>query len=170
MSVTESNDDGPESSRVLVPALAAAVGAGIDHVVFLSVIGADKNSLVPHAMIESWLDARGVAGVGVRCFLDHRVGAFDLTGPESLDYHEVAAILSAELDHRVTYDRPRLLSFCFRRLRREHSPSTVLVMAGIYTTARLGFAARVTDDIRGVLGREPQDLSSFVRDHRSAWS
>ncbi|WP_265111673.1 NAD(P)H-binding protein [Halosolutus halophilus] len=53
----------PALSRVrrdIVPALAAAIGAGVDHVVFLSVIGADRNPLVPHARIESWLAESGV--------------------------------------------------------------------------------------------------------------
>lgn len=53
----------PALSRVrrdIVPALAAAVGAGVDHVVFLSVIGAGRNPLVPHARIESWLADSGL--------------------------------------------------------------------------------------------------------------
>lgn len=42
----------------------------------------------------------------------------------------------------------------------------VLVMLGIYTTARLGLAGRVSDDAAGVLGRPPRDLREFVADYR----
>nr|WP_303648869.1 NmrA family NAD(P)-binding protein [Haloarchaeobius litoreus] len=207
----------PAISRVerdLVPALAAAVGAGVDHVVFLSVIGADRNPVVPHAKIESWLtesgvettflrasffmqnlvtehldevragelfvpagggetsfvDARDVAAVAAVALMTGRTGAYDLTGPESLDYHEVAAVLSAELDYRVRYVAPSLLRFCWRRARRGGDLRKVLVMAGIYTTVRLGFAGRVSGDVRYLLGRDPRSFSTFVRDYRDVLS
>jgi uncharacterized protein YbjT (DUF2867 family) len=207
----------PAISRVrrdIVPALAAAVGAGVDHVVFLSVIGADRNPVVPHAKIESWLadsgvdttflrasffmqnlvtehlaevragelfvpaangetsfvDARDVGAVGAVALLERRTGPFDLTGPESLDYYEVAAVLTAELDNQVRYVAPSLPRFCFRRVRRGGDLTKVLVMAGIYTTARLGFAGRVSGDVRDLLGRDPHSFSSFVRDHRDVLS
>lgn len=50
----------PAVSRVqrdIIPALAGAVSAGVTHIVFLSVIGAERNPLIPHARIESWLSA-----------------------------------------------------------------------------------------------------------------
>lgn len=53
----------PAISRVrrdIVPALAAAVGAGVEQVVFLSVLGAGRNRIIPHARIESWLSSADV--------------------------------------------------------------------------------------------------------------
>lgn len=213
----------PAISRVrrdLVPALSAAVGAGVEQVVFLSVLGADRNPVVPHARIESWLadagvdatflrasffaqnlleehreeiragelfvpagngetsfvDARDVAAVGAAVLLDGgdrtrrgRVRAYDLTGPEALEYREVARILSRDLGWEVRYANPSVLRFLWRRVRSGEAPAKAAVMAGIYTTVRLGFAGRVTDDVRRVLGREPRDLTTFVREHRSRW-
>ena len=43
--------------RDMVPALEAAERAGVRHVVFLSLQGAEKNRVVPHAAIEKWLRA-----------------------------------------------------------------------------------------------------------------
>lgn len=207
----------PAISRVardMVPALAAAVGAGVEHIVFLSVIGADRNPVVPHAKIEAWLsdsgvdttflrasffmqnlvtehlaevrtgelfvpagsgetsfvDARDVAAVAAAVLVRGRTGAYDITGPEALTYHEVAAILSAELDHEVRYREPSLVRFCWRRAREEGDLRKVLVMAGIYTTARFGFAGRVSTDVRAVLGRDPRSFSAFVRDNRDVLS
>lgn len=206
----------PALSRVrrdIVPALAAAVGAGVDHVVFLSVLGADRNPLVPHARIESWLDsadlsttflrasffmqnlstvhreeiragelsvpagagrtsfvdARDVAAVAVESLLTGTSGAYDLTGPAALSYHEVCRQLSTALDHDVTYAEPSLTRFLLQQVREDRPLSQGFVMAAIYTTARLGLADRVTDDVRRVLGREPTPLSTFVRDYRDVW-
>ena len=206
----------PALSRVrrdIVPALAAAVGAGVDHVVFLSVIGADRNPLVPHARIESWLDESGIetthlrasffmqnlltehrgeietgelcvpAGRGETSFVDARdvaavgakaltgpiAGAYDLTGPEALNYAEVAQILSRELSHEVQYRRPSLPRFVYQQYRSTGDFRKAVVMAGIYTTARFGFAGRVTEDCGRLLEREPGDFETFVQDHRDEW-
>ncbi|WP_254767505.1 NAD(P)H-binding protein [Salinilacihabitans rarus] len=207
----------PAISRVrrdLVPALSAAVGAGVERVVFLSVLGAERNPVVPHTRIESWLaeaplettflrasfflqnlatvhreeirrgelfvpagdgetsfvDVRDVAAVGVECLDGGPTGALDLTGPEALDYGTVCRRLSAVLGREVEYANPSLARFLVRRLRTDRDPARVAVMAGIYTTARLGLAGRVTDDVRRVLGRDPLDVETFARDYREVWA
>ena len=207
----------PALSRVrrdVIPALAAAVGAGVEHVVFLSVIGADRNPFVPHARLESWLaetglettflrasffmqnlstthreeiregrlavpagsgttsfvDARDVAAVAARVIRTGTTGVYDLTGPESIDYDTVCRLLSSVLDHEVEYTDPSIPRFLASRYRRDRDLAKVGVMAAIYTTARLGLADRVTDDVRAVLDRPPTDLLTFIRDTRSAWT
>jgi len=207
----------PALSRVrrdIVPALAAAVGAGVEHVVFLSVIGADRNPLVPHARIESWLesaptsttflrasffmqnlttehreeirqgtlfvpagsgrtsfvDARDVATVAADALQNRTTGTYDLTGPEALTYEAVCCQLSEALDREVTYAEPSLTRFLVRALRSDQDVSKGLVMTGIYTTARLGLAARVTTDLEQLLGRRPTDMETFVREYRTVWS
>lgn len=59
----------PQIARVrrdLLPALAAARDAGVDHVVFLSVLGAQRNPLLPHRQVERWLDRSGFTAVHLR--------------------------------------------------------------------------------------------------------
>ncbi len=207
----------PALSRVrrdIVPAMAAAVGAGVEHVVFLSVIGADRNPVVPHARIESWLesapvstaflrasffmqnlatthreeirrgalfipagagrtsfvDARDVAAVAADMLRERTTGAYDLTGPEALTYDSVCRRLSTALGREITYVDPPLSRFLVRELRSGRDVRKGLVMAAIYTTARLGLAARVTDDFEALLGRRPTDLDTFVREYRDVWS
>jgi hypothetical protein len=46
----------------------------------------------------------------------------------------------------------------------------VLVMAGIYLTARLGLAARTTLDVERLLGRPPTTVRQFAEDYRSVWA
>lgn len=52
--------------RDIIPALAAARAAGVRHVVLLSLQGADRIKVVPHAKIETWLRGSGMAWTFVR--------------------------------------------------------------------------------------------------------
>ena len=205
----------PAVSRVerdLFPFVDAAARMGVAHVVFLSVLGAEKNRLLPHRRIESHLadlpvttttlrasffcqnlltthraevqqgeiavpagdgetsfvDARDVAAVAARALADpaaHRNRAYDVTGPAALTYAEVAEVLSAELGVRVRYTNPSLPRFVWRRLRAGDPLGFALVTAGIYTTARLGLAGRVSDDAETVLGRPPRTVAVFAADY-----
>lgn len=53
-------------SRDMVPALEAAKAAGVEHIVLLSLQGAEHNKVVPHAKIEQWLQESGLAWTMVR--------------------------------------------------------------------------------------------------------
>lgn len=205
--------------RDLLPAVAAARDAGVRHVVFLSLQGAEKNRIVPHATVEKWLRSSGLhstfirasffnqnlsathaadirdqdeiivpAGRGATAFVDaedvgavagtalldpqaHGNRAYTVTGGQALTYDEVAGILSAELDRPIRYTRPGLLGYARHARGRLGMPwSMVAVTSAIYTTARLGLAAGLTDDARRVLGRDPIDFATFAHRERAAWS
>jgi uncharacterized protein YbjT (DUF2867 family) len=209
----------PAVSRVereLFPFVDAAVRMGVGHVVFLSVLGAEKNPLLPHRRVESHLadlpvtatnlrasffcqnlltthreevrqgeiavpagdgetsfvDARDVAAVAGRALADpaaHRNRSYDVTGPEALTYDAFADALSAALGFPVRYTDPSLLRFVWRRLRAGDSLGFALVTAGIYTTARLGVAGRVSGDAERVLGRPPRSVEAFAADYADAF-
>ena len=82
---------------------------------------------------------------------------------------EVATRLTEVLGRPIAYRHPGLLQF----MRRQHAKGTPLtfaaVMAGIYTTARLGLAARLTDDLRRLLGRTPISFRQYVEDYQTCW-
>lgn len=205
-----------DTQRAIVPALDAARRAGVRHVVFLSLIGAERNRLVPHYAIEQYLKTSGMsytflrpsffmqnlstthraeirdrneiyvpAGTGKTSFIDARdiaaVAAkalaedghagmiYELTGAEALDYYDVAGRLSAALGRPISYRRPGLLGF-IRRQRAAGTPlAFIAVMAGIYSTARLGMAGRVTGDLRRLLGRAPICMRQYAEDYRACW-
>ena len=50
----------------LLPALVAARAAGLGRVVFLSVLGAQRNPLLPHRRVERWLETSGMAATCLR--------------------------------------------------------------------------------------------------------
>ncbi len=64
-------------ARDMAPSLEAAKATGIRHVVLLSLQGAEGNKVVPHAKIEAWLRASGLAWTFVRpsFFMENLTGS-----------------------------------------------------------------------------------------------
>jgi uncharacterized protein YbjT (DUF2867 family) len=115
----------------------------------------------------SFVDARDLGEIAAIVLTEsgHANRAYDLTGPEALDYETVAATFSDVLDRPITYPRPSLPAFAARLYRRGEPLGFVALTCGIYTTVRLGLAARVTEDSRRLLGRRPRPLRTFVEDY-----
>lgn len=204
--------------RDLLPAVAAAQKAGVRHVVFLSLQGAEKNKIVPHATVEKWLRTSGMdwtfvrasffdqnlstthasdirdlneivvpAGRGATAFVDaldvgavaaaalmnpdvHRNVSWTVTGPRALTYSEVADILSLELGREIRYNRPGVIRYVRHARKNLGLPwGMVVVTTAIYTTARLGMAAGLTQDVTTVLGRKPIDFPEFAHRERAVW-
>lgn len=206
-----------DTKRHINPLIDAARAAGVGQIVFLSLIGADRNPVIPHRAVERHLETAGVpytllragffmqnmstthradiiergevlvpAGGGRTAFIDtrdiaavaartlteagHAGQAYPLTGAESLDYHEVAAIMGDELGRPIVYRRPSLLRFARAMRARGAAADYIAVMLGIYLTTRLGLAAGVDPTAARLLGRPPIAMRQFVRDHRALWA
>jgi len=122
----------------------------------------------------AFVDADDVGAVAAAALLNpaaHAMKAWTVTGPRALTYQQIADILTTELGRPVRYSRPGLL----RYVRHAHRKlgmtwGMVAVTAAIYTTARLGLAAGLTDDVRTVLGRDPVDFTEFAHRERRTWS
>ena len=202
--------------RSIKPVIDYAAANGVRHIVFLSLLGAEKNKVVPHAKIEALLGAGPVpytllragffmqnlstthrldivehddvfvpAGKGKTAFVDtrdlaavaalalteagHANKAYPLTGCQSLDYEEVAAILSEVLRRRITYSNPSLLRFARRMRQRGGAWPYIGVMAAIYTTTRFGMAATVHPELAALLGRPPITFRQFAVDEAAVW-
>ena len=209
----------PQLSNVdatLGPFLEAAKRRGVEHVVFLSLLGVEKNPVVPHRAIEakirelgfaytmlrasffaqnldtthraeirdrseifvpagrgrtSFVDVRDLAAVGVKALLGELPPnqAYPLTGAEAFTYDEVARMLSDELGRPIRYANPSMLNFVLQK-RREGVPwAFALVMLGLYTTCKLGLAAKITPDLGELLGRPPISMRQYIRDYREVW-
>lgn len=205
----------PSITRVgesITPAIDAAERVGIEHVVVLSVLGAERNPILPHRRIEkhvldtdldwtflrpsffmenlvqthreeiadhgeivvpagdgetSFVAAADVAAVAAQALAEpeHDGQAYDITGPEALTYHGVARTLSEVLDREITYEEPSLIEFARHSRRQGRDWPFVVVTAGIYTTARIGLAGRVTDDVQRVLGRRPGSFREWAEEN-----
>jgi uncharacterized protein YbjT (DUF2867 family) len=53
--------------KYMYPALEAAKAAGVEHIVFLSIIGIEHNQRVPHYKVEQWLRVSGLDYTFLRC-------------------------------------------------------------------------------------------------------
>lgn len=205
-----------DTQRYINPVIDAAKAAGVEQIVFLSLLGAEKNRWVPHHRIEKYLEASGIAwtflrasffmqnlstthrgdirehdeifvpaGKGKTSFIDvrdiaavaakaltepgHAMKAYPLTGSEALDYAEVARIFSEVLGRQVVYRNPSIWSFVRTMRQRGLGLPFILVMVGIYTTARLRLAGTVTADTATLLGRAPITMRQFVADYKDCW-
>jgi uncharacterized protein YbjT (DUF2867 family) len=120
----------------------------------------------------SFIDVRDVGSVAAQALTEegHAGRAYELTGGEALDYYEVAAIFSEVLGEEVTYANPSLLRFVRSSVARGVPLKFALVMAGLYTSTRLGMADRVTPVVEELLGRPPITLRQYVRDYADAWA
>ncbi len=200
---------------VMVPAIDAARRAGVRQVVFLSLLGVERNPVVPHYRIEtalresgmawtflrasyfmqnldtthredvrrgeimvpagrgktSFVDVRDIAAVGALALTEtgHEGRGYPLTGARALDYSEVARQFTAVLGRPVHYLAPSIVAYA-RHMRAHGHPWTfILITVVLYTTARLGLAAGVTDDFPRLLGRPPLILRQYITDYRGAW-
>lgn len=121
----------------------------------------------------AFVDAEDVGAVAAAALLDpvgHADRAWTVTGPRALTYDEVARILTAELGRPIRYPRPGLPTYLVHARRQLGMPwGMVAVTAAIYTTARLGLAAGLTDDVSRVLGRDPIDFAEFAHRERGVW-
>jgi uncharacterized protein YbjT (DUF2867 family) len=203
-------------SRDMLPFLTALKEHGVRQVVFLSLLGAEKNSIVPHARVEealkklelpttllrpsffmqnldtthrldikdhneiyvpagkgrtSFIDVRDIAAVAARTLTEdgHVHQAYPLTGSVALTYGEVAEIFTRILGRTITYTNPSLPAFTARMRSYGHAYDFIVVMIGIYTTARLGLAAFVSDDCDRLLGRAPITVEQYVEDYHAVW-
>ncbi|MEJ6482213.1 SDR family oxidoreductase [Nostoc punctiforme UO1] len=53
--------------KQIAPALNAAKLAGVEHIVFLSILGAERNPFVPHSQIERYINQLGIKATFLRC-------------------------------------------------------------------------------------------------------
>ena len=215
----------------ITPALNAAKKVGIEEIVFLSIIGADKNRIVPHYAIlqrrgyaneraieqlnipatflrcsffmqnlntthredirrrgrlfmpagngrTSFIDVRDIAAVAVKILTEEQDRAkgellsnraYDLTGAVALTYSEVTAIFTTVLSRPIHYTNPSIPTFIWQMLQQGFPLPLVLVMVGIYTTARFGLADLVTSDIQQLLNRSPISIDRYVEGYRECW-
>lgn len=89
--------------------------------------------------------------------------AHTLTGPESLDYDQVAEILSEATGRKITYAKPGFLRY--RRYyikQRGLDKAYVNVTVALYFMTRMGTAQRVSREFKQLTGREPRSFREFV--------
>lgn len=188
----------------------------IKQIVFLSLLGVEKNPFPPHYKIEkeilksglpytfirpsffmqnlstthaediklrndlyipsgkakiSFIDTRDIGEIIGRTLVEdgHLNKSYTLTGPDAIDYYQVAKVMSIVLGRKITYSNPSLLEFRKEMIKRGVKKEFATVMTVLYLTTKLGMANHVTDTAEKILGRKPRTIEEFVQDYKEVW-
>ena len=92
--------------------------------------------------------------------------AHTITGPEALDYFQVAEILSRVIGRKITYARPGYLKYRnYYIKKRGLDKAYVNVTVALYFMTRMGTAKEVTNNFYELTGRNPHTLEEFAKDN-----
>lgn len=132
------------------------------------------NIVVPvKKAITSFIDAEDIGELIAKIFSEpqqHQNTAYAITGPQAIDYWEVASILSKALGKEIRYTNPNP-SFAknywinIRGMEKE----LCTVMGMLYMMTRLGGAKQVTNVFEQVMGKKPQSFQQFVEKNIQSW-
>lgn len=121
----------------------------------------------------AFVDTRdlGAAAAGILSAPSRHAGrAYDLTGPRTLTFSEVAELLSSVLGRPIRYT-PATVRGYVARLRGQHVPTGLIaVQTVLHVDLRRGTADRVTPVLGALLGRPPTSMERFVADHAAQWA
>jgi nucleoside-diphosphate-sugar epimerase len=86
-----------------------------------------------------------------------------ITGSESLDYFQIAEILSQVTNKKIKYVKPGFLKYRNHYINeRGLDKKYVNVTIALYFMTRLGTAKRVTDEFRNLTGKNPKTFKEFA--------
>lgn len=134
-----------------------------DHGAFYLPIGDAAQSLV---------DVRDITSVAFEALTKpgHQGKIYELTGPESLTYHEVAKGIADAIGKPVRYV-PVPPEAALDSMKKAGTPEwNARALIDLYTMFAAGDASRTTGTIAEVLGRPPISFAQFAREHAGAFS
>lgn len=120
----------------------------------------------------SFIDSRDISSVAAELLLNDKFNNkdFDLTGSESLNHDEVAAVLSEVTNRKIVYEDitpdQMLKNLLTMGLPKDYAEFMVLIM-GFF---REGYVAGINDNIKVITGKEPRTFKQYAIDYRSSWA
>lgn len=204
-------------TRYIFPFLAKAEKAGVKQLVFISIVGAERNRIFANHRTENhikklsipttilrpslymqnlstlhrhdiqehdkinipgglglvnYIDVRDVAEAIVTILMNplgHEHQAYEITGPEAMDFYQIARIFSNELGREIKYTRPSAIKFVRQKLLDKKQMLYVLTLSLLYNAARSGKMNYVNDVFRNITGHGPRNITDFIHDWRDCW-
>lgn len=119
----------------------------------------------------SFIDTRDIAAVAAALITRGEFDdqAFDLTGSEALDHHQVARILSAEAGRMIGFDDITPEAFHASLLAAGMPPSYADLLLGLMHNFRQGWSERITGEVQRITLRAPRTLAEYAHDYRDAF-
>lgn len=203
-------------SRYIFPFLTKAEKSGVKHIVFVSIVGAERNRIfanhrtenhfrklsIPSTILRpslymqnlstlhrldilahdklnipagqglvNYIDVRDVAEVIVTVLVNsgHENQAYEITGPEALDFYQIAKLFSNELGREIKYTRPSTIRFVRQKLLDKKQLLYVLTLSLLYSAARIGKMNYTNNVFRTITGHDPRHLVDFIHEYRECW-
>jgi uncharacterized protein YbjT (DUF2867 family) len=113
-----------------------------------------------------FVDADDIADVAVAALTDSRHGGelYELTGPRSLTFAEVAAELAEATGRDIRYVPISLEQHAAEAAAHGVPPEIIELLTYLFSEVVDGRNANTTDDVRRALGREPRDFADYARE------
>jgi uncharacterized protein YbjT (DUF2867 family) len=203
-------------SKYIFPFLSKVEKIGVKQIIFISIIGAERNRIfanhrmenhfkkftVPSTILRASLYMQNFTslhrhdiqvhdrvnipgGIGMVNFIDvrdiaevitevlmnsgHENKAYELTGPEALDFYQIAKMFSDELGREIRYTRPSVIKFVRQKMVDRKQLLIVVTLSTLYNAARAGKMNYNTDTVRQLTGHDPRSLKDFIHDYRDYW-
>ncbi len=203
-------------SKYIFPFLAKAEKSGVKQIVFISIIGAERNRIFANHRMENhfkklsisstilraslymqnfttlhrhdiqmhdriyipggtgmvnFIDVRDIAEVIAAVIMNpgHENQAYELTGPQALDFYQIAKMFSKELGREIRYTRPSVIKYIRQKLTDKKQVLMVVTLSTLYNAARIGKMNYKTDTVLQLTGHAPRNLSDFIHDYRDYW-
>ncbi|MGB3788472.1 MAG: SDR family oxidoreductase [Phormidesmis sp.] len=121
---------------------------------------------------QSLVDVRDLAGVAFQAFTEagHRGKIYELTGPESLSYHDVAQQLSTLIGKEVAYV-PTSNEAALQGMLDSGMPEwTAKALAELYGVFATGDFANTNNNIQTITGQSATTFSAWANEHKSAFT
>lgn len=118
-----------------------------------------------------FVDARDIADVAAHALVDAEPHdtAHVLTGPEALDYDDVAARLSRALGRTIEHRAVEPQALVRHLVDHEIPEPYAQLLAELDRAIGEGEHAQTTDTVLRVTGRAPRSFDAFVREHARRW-
>ncbi len=132
----------------------------------------DGNLYIPVGNAKSaYIDTRDIAAIAVKALTEpgHECKEYTLTGPESLSYAEMAALMSDASGRQIRYiDVPP--EAARQGMLSAHMPEWMVdVILEINAWAKASKGAEITTTVKDVLARPAHTFREFARDYAAHW-
>lgn len=119
----------------------------------------------------SLVDTRDIGEVAATCLLDaiHAGRIYDLTGPQSFTWSEIARALAHSAGHDVRLVDPPLDDYLAKSAARGVSPASLEYYRRVYSAVQQGRTAPISPDVEVVTGHPPRTFAGFLVEHAPRW-
>jgi uncharacterized protein YbjT (DUF2867 family) len=124
--------------------------------------------------VHAFVSGRDAALCAAAALLDpgrFRNTQWNLTGPESLSFKDVAERMGRIAGRRFRYKSPGLMGY--RNLCAEKkgmAPEVLSLWLTFFMLAKMGAGRKKTDDVQAITGRPPVSLEEFLRLNQRSWN